>query len=108
MSGSGNDVGGYVGPASGGDACDKLRLTRFLEGPVPDVIDGLAVGDTLSIVLRGETPPLVVAITSDGAEAGGILPTGQLIECLQRGVEYVAQVVRINDAAIELDVRAAR
>jgi hypothetical protein len=106
MSGSGSDVGGYV--ASGdGDPCEKLHLTRFLESPVESVVATLHVDDVLAVILRGESPPLVVAVTVGGDEAGGILPTGQLIDCLQRGVAFAARVIRINDAAVELDVRAA-
>gem|GEM_PF-3421508 len=105
MSGSGNDVGGYVGPVSS-DPCEQLRLSRYLESPISDVVDALTVGDLLSVALRGDDPPLVVALKDDGAEAGGILPTGQLIECLQRGVAFGARVVRINNAAVELDIRA--
>lgn len=106
MSGNGNDVGGYVGSGGAGEPCEKLHLTRFLESPVESVVTALNVGDVLAVVLRGESPPLVVAVTASGEEAGGILPTGQLIECLQRGFAFAARVTRINDAAVELDVRA--
>lgn len=107
MSGGGNDVGGYIGVGGAGEPCEQVRLTRFLESPQDSVLETLSVGDALAVVLRGESPPLVVALTTSGEEAGGILPTGQLIECLQRGIAFEARVTRINNAAVELDVRAA-
>lgn len=106
MSGSDRDTGGYVGSAAE-EPCEKLHLTRFLESPIDAAVATLNVGDVLSVVLRDDSPPLVLAVTAGGDEAGGILPTGQLIECLRRGVPFAARVIRMNDGAVELDVRAA-
>lgn len=105
MSGTDRDIGGYVGSGPN-EPCEKLQLTRYLESPSEAVVATLKVGDTLAVVLRDESPPLVIALTENGDEAGGIQPTGQLIDCLRRGVAFAARVNRINDAAVELDVRA--
>lgn len=105
MSGTDRDIGGYIGSGTS-EPCEKLQLTRYLESPDEAVVATLNVGDVLAVVLRGESTPLVVALAAGGDEAGGIQPTGQLIECLQRGVAFAARVIRINGAAVELDVRA--
>jgi hypothetical protein len=105
---SGSDSGGLSGFAGGGPAspCESLRLERTLEAPVPGVADVLAVGDLLGVALRDEQPPLVVAIDQAGQDAGGIVPTGQLIECLRQGFRFEAEVTSRNGGAIHIEVRA--
>ena len=107
---SGSDSGGGAGAPSGGwsgTGCEDLRLDRNLEAPVLGVADQLSIGDLLTVVLRDEDPPLVIATNSDGQEAGGILPTGQLIECLRQGVRFEAEVRGRTGGAVRVEVRAA-
>jgi hypothetical protein len=107
---SGSDSGGLSGFAAGGSAaspCESLRLERTLEAPVPGVADELTVGDLLDVVLRDEQPPLVVAVNRAGQDAGGIVPTGQLIDCLRQGYRFEAEVTSRNGGAIQTEVRAA-
>ena len=107
---SGSDSGGAPGASPGGwpaSPCEDLRLDRNLEAPVLGVADGLAAGDQLEVVLREGQPPLVVALDPAGREAGGILPTGQLIECLRRGFRFQADVTGRTGGAVQLVVRAA-
>jgi hypothetical protein len=75
---------------------------------VPGVADDLSIGDLLQVVLRDEQPPLVVAVEQTGREAGGILPTGRLIECLRQGFRFEAEVTRRIGGAVQLEVRASR
>jgi hypothetical protein len=102
---SGSSNGPWGGSSAGG--CEDLRLDRFLEAPVPGAVDALSVGDVLDVILREEEPPLVVAVDETGQEVGGILPTGQLIECLRRGFRFEAQVKDLNGGAVRIEVRAA-
>jgi len=107
---SGSDSGGLSGFSAGGSAvspCESLRLERILEAPVPGVADELTVGDLLDVVLRDEQPPLVVAVNRAGQDAGGIVPTGQLIDCLRQGYRFEAEVTSRNGGAIQTEVRAA-
>lgn len=108
---SGSDSGGLSGFPVGGSAagpCESLRLERMLESPVPGVADDLAVGDLLQVVLREDPPPpLVVAVSQSGHDAGGVVPTGQLIECLRQGFRFEAEVTSHSGAAIQIEVRAA-
>ena len=106
---SGSDSSGLSGPATGGSAaspCESLRLERILEAPVPGVADLLTDGDVLQVVLRDEQPPLVVAVDQAGQDAGGIVPTGQLIDCLRQGFRFEAEVTNRNGGAIRVQVRA--
>lgn len=102
---SGSSNGPWGGSSAGG--CEDLRLDRFLESPVPGLVDALSVGDVLDVILREEEPPLVVAVDETGQEVGGILPTGQLIECLRRGFRFEAEVKDLNGGAVRIEVRAA-
>ncbi len=74
---------------------------------MPSAVDALSVGDVLDVVLREEQPPLVVAVDETGLEVGGILPTGQLIECLRQGFRFEAEVQSLNGGAVQIEVRAA-
>lgn len=106
MSGGGDDSGSYVAP-SGANACESVRLVRNIESPIPAVIDTLARGDVLDVVLREGSPALVVAVTQTGEDAGGILPTGQLIECLRQGFTFEAEVTSRVGGAVNVEVRAS-
>jgi len=48
-----------------------------------------------------------VAVDETGLEVGGILPTGQLIECLRQGFRFEAEVQSLNGGAVQIEVRAA-
>jgi hypothetical protein len=104
---SGSDSGGPPSGPTGTSPCDQLRLIRNLEAPVVGIADHLVVGDQLGVALREGQPPLVVATDPAGQEAGGILPTGQLIECLRAGFDFVAEVTSANGGAIRLRVQPA-
>jgi 2-methylaconitate cis-trans-isomerase PrpF len=105
MSGSDSSGGPSAGPSS--SPCEKLRLVRNLEAPVHGVADGLKTGDLLNVVLHEGPPVLVVATDASGNEAGGLLPIGQLIDCLKQGFPFVAEVTGTNGGAIQVLVRAA-
>ena len=74
---------------------------------MPGAVDALSVGDILDVILREEEPPLVLAVDETGQEVGGILPTGQLIECLRQGFRFEAEVKDLNGGAVQIEVRAA-
>src|SRR4051794_10011176 len=106
MSGSsGPDIA--IGSGGGAEDCLSLRLSRWLEGPVPGVADRLNVGDVLSVELR-EGPPVIVALVAgDGADAGSIVPIARLLGCLRDGVPFTAKVESASGGSIMVEVRAA-
>jgi hypothetical protein len=95
-----------VHPASHSEPCASLRLTRFIEAPVPGVADQLGAGDTLEVRLREGPPDVVVVVDRFGREAGGISPTLRLVDCLRQGVPFLATVLSIDGGAIQVQVQA--
>jgi hypothetical protein len=106
MSGSsGPDI--TIGSAGSGEDCWSLRLSRWVEGPVPGVADQLAVGDVLNVDLREGTPVIVALVNGDGADVGSIVPTARLLGCLRDGVPFAAEIESASGGSIKVEVRAA-
>jgi hypothetical protein len=107
---SGSDAPTYAGAGPGGskdDPCSSLILSRPLEGPVPGVADALAVGAILTLQLRQGPPKIVAAVTADGLDAGSILPTQRLLDCLEQGVAFEAHVDLADGGLVQTTIRAA-
>ncbi|MCF6506869.1 hypothetical protein E9549_05540 [Blastococcus sp. MG754426] len=108
MSGSsGPDLTPGSGAGDGGGDCLDLRLSRWLEGPVPGVADHLPVGDVLTVQLQDGSPVIVALITAGGQIAGSVVPTGRLLTCLRQGVPFLAHVRSAVGGAIQVEIRAA-
>ena len=106
---SGSDAPTYSGAglgASGDDPCSALILSRLLEGPVPGVGDLLETGAVLALQLRPGPPRIVAAVTTEGLDAGSILPTQRLLDCLEQGVAFEARVDLADDGLVKTTVRA--
>ena len=109
MSGSDSPVSASGGSGgSAGEPCQGLRLERNLVGPVPGVADALRVGDRLDLALHDGPPVVVVVVDEQQRQAGAIIPTGRLLECLQQGVQFLAVVKNVRGGAIWLEVQAAK
>ena len=97
-------VGGSVG-----DRDDRCAITErtVLNSPVPDVIADLQVGDILSLELETRPRNRVVVKTSSGQIAGGITSTRlvDIIECLQKGIRYEAQILSAKSGRVEIEIR---
>ena len=91
----------------GSDPCGNLAFESTLDSPEPAVVEQLAIGTELSLVLvDDEGVPLVEARTDDDQTAGTItdeLP--DLLPCLEAGWEYLAVVERIDGGLIEVRIR---
>jgi hypothetical protein len=83
-------------------------LLRHLEGADPDVVDGLQIGQILAVVLQPGPPPVVAIVTAGGAVAGAIVPTGELLDCLNQGFSFEAVILSRAGGAIQLEVRQAQ
>lgn len=106
---SGSDAPTHAGAGAGGsddDPCSVLVLLRNLEGPVPGVADLLEVGAVLTLQLRPGPPRIVAAVTPDGLDAGSILPTQRLLDCLGQGVAFEAHVDVVDGGLVKMTVRA--
>lgn len=115
MGGSGGGGGSYTGGAGGGsggngsgsgggggsekpthDPCD-LRFEATISGPNTDYADMLTLGTILSVRLGGPHGRTFELITSQGYVVGsliGLPQAGELLECIQHGNAYQAEVVQ--------------
>lgn len=101
MSGSGG--GGYSPRESG---CANLSFNTVLGTPKPPVLALLRKGHVLQLVLETTTIKIVVAKTNAGQMAGTITTmTQQLIECMENGHEYEAEVTQVAGLQCSVGVR---
>ena len=109
MGGSGSS-GGWTpsgSKGSGPDPCD-LRFQTDLFGPVASVVQGLSVGDRLSVQLitQGQSQSVASLTQSTGAVAGtitGVRQLGALINCLTQHA-YEAEVTAIAGSKVTVVV----
>lgn len=79
--------------------CEAIRFETVLASPQQTVVASLVLGQVLPLRLGSQqNRPVVDAVTDAGGRAGSIISTHltQLIECLQRGHDYVAEVRDLN------------
>lgn len=97
----------WRGSAPSGD--DKCAITEqtILNSPVPAVVAGLSVGDILLVDLETQPRNRVVAKSAAGAVAGAITSVSlvDIIECIQNGSVYEAEVLSINSGKVEIEIR---
>ena len=94
------------GAAAAEDPCNIVERTA-LNSPNSTVISTLRVGDMLTVVYQTGPPQRLVAEQSPGVIAGSITSRSMLsiIQCIQRGYAYVAEVLSIRGAICEVVVR---
>ena len=97
-----------VGLGAGDDKCAIVERT-ILNSPNPSVVAGLIVGNILMIALETQPRSRLVAKTSAGVVAGAITSTRivDIIECIQNGSAYEAEVLAINSGKVEIEIRLA-
>lgn len=102
MSGSGG--GGYSPRESG---CANLSFNTVLGSPRLPVLAHLRKGQILQLVLQSGAVKIVAAKTNGGDVAGTITTmTQQLIECMERGHEYEAEVINVSGLQCNVAVRS--
>lgn len=111
MSGGGGGGGG-AGPGfpEQGEPvdCADLTFATTLSDPIPEVVDDLKEGDVLAVELRTE-PRRISVVDGDGRDAGAIATQqwDRLLECLQSGNEYEAEVLSVDGGAVRVRVGPA-
>lgn len=101
-------------PPSGGsggdnDKCAIVERT-VLNSPVSAVVSGLNAGDVLTIELETTPRNRVVAKEPKSNQVAGAITSPRLvtmIECLQDGYFYEAEVMSVQGGRIEIEVRPA-
>lgn len=101
-------TGGSGGGSAGADPCAIFQQAP-LNSPRPGVVATLNIGDVLTIVLNGSGVRTVLEVHAPAGIAGSLTHTGhvQIIECIQQGNSYVADVIGRSGAAVNLQVRPA-
>lgn len=102
-------MSGHGGGGSGGEAvpvlsCANLSGKTQLNSPQPEIVGKLNIGDNLELILNGTT---VEAHFNDEV-AGTITWTqlAQLIECIEEGNDYIAQVTNISGGSVQVHIRS--
>lgn len=97
---------GGSGGGSGANPCATLMATTILNSPKAAVLAHLQPGQVLDVGLRAGSPGVVVA-TWKGQEAGSITfaTIATLINCLNAGFSFVADVLSVNGGRCEVRVR---
>lgn len=101
MSGSGG--GGYQPREPG---CENLSFSTVLGSPKAPVLAQLRKGQLLQLVLQTSPTKIVTAVTNTKATAGTITTmTQQLIECMEDGHDFEAEIVNLVGLQCSVVVR---
>ncbi len=99
-----------VDPTQGGgggqpDDCSSIDVNVVLQSPQPAVVTTLRKGDLLRVQLTSGGPP-ILAVTQQGAAAGAIIPPDirKLVDCLNKGHDFVAEVLQVTGGAVRVRV----
>jgi hypothetical protein len=105
MGGSGS--GGWT-PSAPSSPCDELSFRSIVNSPQPAVISQLSQGDVLNVRLQA-APQTAVVVEYNGAVAGTLagVQVSSLINCLQNGYDFVAEVRSIVGGKCTVEVRPA-
>lgn len=106
--GRGSSIGGGGVPQKRGgtDACERLHFETALMSPQP-ATSTLSVGDVLELRLgQQQNRPIVEVINGSGVLLGTITSAHvtTLIECMQRGHRFVADVIRMLSGTCRVTV----
>lgn len=99
---------GGAGGSTSGDPCAIVQIAP-LNSPRAAVVLSINVGDVLNVVLNSAGVRPVLEVHWQGNIAGSLTHTGHvaIIDCIQLGNQYVAEVVNRSGAAVDLQVRPA-
>ena len=94
-----------TGTGRGNDDCRK-RFETVLGTPVPVVVARLSQSQLLDVVKIDDPIRGVVAQTIDGQIVGAITrDIAGLRRCIDRGVLYEAEVIRVTGGSVTVEVR---
>ncbi len=88
------------------DPCN-INETTNLNSPDRTVLAGLRTGDVLTVEFKTGPPRVLVAVTEARAVAGSITSPSmpQVIQCIQQGWHYVAEVLAVRGAVCQIRIR---
>lgn len=102
---SGGGGGGWSEPIH--DPCEKLTSETTLSSPVRNVISRLSKGDLLDVTISEVDDTPVVRALYKGETAGSITSSiiQKIVECIENGHQYVAEVLSVQGGACRVRVR---
>ena len=112
MSKDHHEIGGggmpYIPQKGEGDACLNLVILTNLASVNVGVLKKTEVGEVLPVSSQSVDGPVVVA--KDEEILGTVLSTRlvQLLNCINGGTEYTAEVLKIEDAVCQVKISAVR
>lgn len=88
------------------DPCNITEITS-LNSVNCTVVASLRQGDRLAVVFQAGPPRQLIAQTATGAIAGSITSPSmlQIIQCIQTGVAYVAEVLSVRGAQCQVQIQ---
>ena len=106
-SGSGSGNGGRDWVPQNNDACETLNQQLALNSPNPKILKLLKTNDILEIRSQKVNGAVIVEAIYQGDVAGTITSTifQRIADCIEKGFEYVAQVVDVQGGACRVNVR---
>ena len=102
----GHEIGVGTGGRTVDDPCKRLRFDTGLMSPQPAAAN-LTVGDVLLLQLaQQQNRHIVQAVDNTGTVVGTITSAQitDLIDCMQRGYAFVADVIQRTGATCQLNV----
>ena len=109
MSGNSNDGGGpSISRPSSNESCNDLVIVLNLSSPQGSVIEQLKNGDILSVQSLTDQGPIQV-LNNQGELAGTVISREmvRLLNCINQGTSFVAEVLQINGAQCKVQIYSA-
>lgn len=103
---TGSSGGPWVDPP--GDSCATLSQVTTLNSPSRNVLRRISKGDELAIQVTDIGTTVVVQAMYNSEVAGTITSSiiQRLAECVEKGFQYVAEVIENQGGACKVRVRA--
>lgn len=103
MSGSSRDVWEPSVPAT---RCDTLSFTATVNSPQPAALAAVSVGDILDVALS-PPPHQSVLVVKQASTVGALTGAkiSSLVNCLQNGYRFEAEVTGLNGGVCTVEVR---
>jgi hypothetical protein len=99
---SGGGGGDYL-PAPPRGPCDRLSTETAVQSPNPEIVGRLSVGQLLTVQLDHRTVFVYLGREIVGTLIFAGLP--RLIECIEQGFTFVAEIVQISGPDCRVKVR---
>lgn len=93
------------GAGGGNNICQSLDELTYINSPKSGV-NNLSKGDVLELKVEGSSVRIIKLYDKNGYLIGGVSPikVDQIINCIEDGYEYVAEVLDVNMAQVQIRI----